>query len=213
MSQRIASLSVLLVMVAVVIGSGCLWGGGPSRVHPPSISASAAASGAMDQYDTDKDGVVKGPELDKAPSLKAAIKQLDTNGDGGVSADEVSARVKAWQDSKVGKMSLSCMVKLNGRPLSGAKVTFEPEKFLGTEVKACSGTTDANGIANPSVPVEGDDPGGAACGLYLVRVSKQEGGKELIPAKYNTQTTLGKELALDAAEMQEGMLHFELTSP
>jgi hypothetical protein len=212
MSHRIASLSVFVVVVAMVAASGCFFGG-PSRVHPPGISASAAGSGAMDQYDTDKDGVVKGPELDKAPSLKAAIKQLDTNHDGGVSADEVSDRVAAWQKSKVGLMSLACTVKMNKKPLSGATVTFEPEKFLGTNVKPATGKTDKNGIANVTIQVAQGEPNGVACGLYLVRISKEEGGKETVPARYNTQTTLGKEVALDAEGMQEAMIQFDLTSP
>jgi len=211
MSQRIASVSVLVVVTAALAAFGCF--GGPSRVHPPGISASAAGSGAMEQYDTDQDGTVKGPELEKAPSLKAAIKQLDANSDGGVSADEVSDRVGKWQESKVGLMSLACTVKLNGKPLEGATVTFDPEKFLGTEVKPATGTTDKNGIANVSIEVEKGEPGGVACGLYLVRISKQAGGTEVIPAKYNTETTLGKEVALDAEGMQEAMVEFELTSP
>jgi len=212
MFQRVLSLSVWVSLVAILAGSGCFFGG-PSRVHPPDISASAAGSGSMERYDTNKDGVVKGDELEKAPSLKAAIKQLDADGDGGVSADEVADRVRAWQDSKVGKMSVSCMVTVNGKGLAGANVTFEPEEFLGTEIKPCTGTTDEKGIANLTMEVQGDDPPGVACGLYLVRISKQEGGRELLPARYNTGTTLGKEAALDAEEMQEGMVRFELTVP
>lgn len=212
MSQRIASLSVFAVVAALLLASGCFFGG-PSRVHPPSISPSGAGSGAMDQYDADKDGVVKGPELDKAPSLKAALKNLDTNHDGGVSADEVSDRVKKWQESKVGLTSLACIVKLNGKALDGAKVTFEPEKFLGENVKAATGTTDKNGVVNLTIPVEKGEPGGVACGLYLVWVSKEVGGKESIPAKFNTETTLGKEVAQDAEGMQESMVQFLLTSP
>jgi hypothetical protein len=214
MRHRIVGLGAFAVAAAVLTNSGC-FSRGPSRVHPPSISASGAGSGAMEQYDANKDGAVKADELEKAPSLKASLKQLDKNNDGGVSADEVASRVKAWQDSKVGKMAVSCTVTLNGKPLEGAAVTFDPEKFLGAEIKPCSGTTGPNGMASLSVPIApgSDEPGGAACGLYLVRVSKKEGGRELIPAKYNTETILGKEIALDAPEMQEGTLHVDLKVP
>ena len=160
----------------------------------------------MSQYDTDGDGVVKGEELEKAPSLKAALKNLDTDSDGGVSASEVSARVNAWKDSKVGVMSLSCTVRLDGQPLQGATVKFVPEEFLGSEVKACLGTTDQYGVAILSVPedqrLKPDDPPGAACGLYLVQITAPDGS---IPAKYNTETTLGQEVALDADGIQEGI--------
>lgn len=209
MSERLAGLAVLVGAIALLAGPGCFFGG-PSRVHPPSINASAAGSGAMEQYDTNKDGVVKGEELDKAPSLKAAIKQLDKNNDGGVDAGEVAARVKEWQASKVGKMAVGCVVTFNKAPLVGAKVTFEPEKFLGPNLKPCSGTTDAGGAANITTEDPSSDVPGCPCGLYLVRISKVEGGRELVPEKYNVNTILGKEIALDGAEMQEGAIRIEL---
>jgi len=193
-------------LTAMLVFGGC-FGGGPSRVRPPSVDAGSAGRGAMEQYDANKDGVVKGEELDKAPSLKSALKQLDKNGDGGVDAGEVTARIRQWQDSKVGKMAVSCIITFNKKPLSGAKVTFEPEKFLGDNLKPCEGTTDASGAVALS---DGGDPPGCPPGFYLVRISKQEGGKELIPAKYNTQTILGKEIALDAEQMQEGAIRFDL---
>ncbi len=203
-----------LVLSSVsLIGSGCSVGG-PPRIYPPSISPAAAGRGAMEQYDTNKDGLVNGDELENAPSLKAAIKQLDTNKDGGVSADEIADRIRAWQASKVGRMSAGCVVTLRGRPLSDARVTFEPEKFLGNEIEPCSGITDESGIASLSVKQKKKgDPPGAACGLYLVRISKRQDGKEIVPARYNTETILGQEVALDAAGMQTGLVRFELTGP
>lgn len=199
MLRRLVAASVVLVGV-VALTSSC--SSRPSRVHAPGISASGAGSGAMSQYDTDGDGVVKGEELEKAPSLKAALDNLDTNKDGGVSASEVSARVEAWQDSKVGVMSLSCTVTRYGQPVKGASVKFAPEEFLGSKFKACLGTTDQNGVAILSVPegerLKADDPPGAACGLYLVEITAPDGS---IPAKYNTQTTLGQEVAMDAADL------------
>jgi|YNPBryunderm2012_1023409.scaffolds.fasta_scaffold00364_4 hypothetical protein len=192
----------------ILVMAGC-FGRGPARVRPPSIDASSAGREAIRQYDTNGDGVVKGEELDKAPSLKAALKKLDTNGDGGVDAGEVTARIRQWQDSKVGKMGVSCIVTFNKKPLAGAKVTLEPEKFLGGNMKICVGITDQHGAT--SLTEEGvTDLPGCPPGFYLVRISKQEGGKELLPAKYNTQTILGVEIALDAEGMQEGSLRFDL---
>jgi len=203
MIQRFRSCGVVLLGVAIAAGWGC--SRKPSRVYPPGINASSAGKEAMAQYDTDGDGVVKGEELDKAPSLKAAIQNLDKNGDGGVSAEEVTARVEAWQESRIGRMSLGCVVRHNGSPLSGAEVTYEPEKFLGEEIKASVGTSDENGVVSLTIPES--DPPGAACGLYLVRISKKEGGQETIPAKYNTETTLGAEAAQDAAGIEEGVTY------
>jgi hypothetical protein len=175
-------------------------------VYPPGIDA-AAPERAMKQYDTDGDGKIAGEELDQAPSLKAAIGNLDTNGDGAVSADEISARIEAWKESKLGRMSLHCTVTYQGRPLEGAKVVFEPEKFLGDELQPATGTTDKNGVAMISVPTSGsDDPPGVAPGLYLVRITKE--GMD-IPARSNTETVLGQEAAQDAAGRVEG-IRFDL---
>jgi len=185
----------------------------PKRIVPPGISASAAGKGAMAEYDTDGDGAVAGDELEKAPSLKAALGNLDSNQDGRVTADEVQARVEAWQESRIGIMSLGCRVTLDGNPLTGANVTFEPEKFLGDEVHAASGTTDQSGSAYLTIAEEHrQDPAiaGAQCGLYKVRITAG-GGEQMIPAQYNTKTTLGAEVAQDAPWQQTG-LQFDLTS-
>ncbi|MFW5692990.1 MAG: hypothetical protein ACOCWL_02120, partial [Thermoguttaceae bacterium] len=174
----------------------------PPRVHPPSIDAGSAGRDAMSQYDSDGDGKVSGAELDQAPSLKAALERLDTDGDGAVSASEVAARVRAWQESKVGRMTAVITVLAGGRPLEGATVTLDPEDFLGSNIQPATGTTDASGMAMPSIEVEGDDPPGIAPGFYLVRITKD--GMN-IPPMYNTETVLGLELAQDVAELDEGI--------
>ena len=55
-----------------------------------------------------------------------------------------------------------------------------------------------------------DSSPGVACGLYRVEISKLVGGKETIPAIYNTDTILGQEVAMGAVGMREGLL-FNLT--
>ncbi len=185
----------------------------PARIHPPSIDASAAGAAAIERFDQNGDGVVGGEELEQAPALQAAIENLDTDGDGAVSAEEVAARVRAWQASRIGIMSTSCRVTLDGEPLAGATVVYDPAPFLGDEIKPATGKTDKNGYAALTIAEEDrQDPNvpGAHCGLYRVRISKQESGSEPIPARYNTDTTLGVEVAPDAEAVEAGM-QFELT--
>ncbi len=162
----------------------------------------------METYDKDGDGVVKGSELDAAPSLKAALKNLDKDGDGGVSAEEVTARVKVWKESRIGLMPLRCTVRRHGRPLPGATVTLEPEKFLGDKIQAAVGTTDNRGVAALAIPDR--QPPGVACGFYLVRISQKQGDQETIPPVYNDQTTLGHEVFIDPHEFRGGIF-FNLT--
>lgn len=186
----------------------------PARIQAPGISPSAAGRQAMAEYDTDGNGVVSGAELDKAPSLKAALATLDANADGGVSADEVTARVKSWQQSGVGLTTARCLVQMNGKPVEGATVVFEPEAFLGSEMPTAQGTTNKMGAALISVPKDKrptpETPPGLPFGLYKVRISKQANGAETIVAKYNTETTLGQQVASDDPAFANKKVVFEI---
>ncbi len=189
---------------------------GPARVGQPYIDASGAGSRAMDQYDKNSDGVVSGEELNAAPALKAALPRLDTNNDGGVSDDEIAERVKAWKAMRTALASVRSVITLDGRPLPGAEVVFEPEPFLGEEVKKASGTTNQFGDVAPTIaPEDKPDPklpGGVHFGLYKVRVSKQANGRETIPAHYNTETILGQEVAYDDPAIKNNNMAFALKS-
>ncbi len=193
-----SSVRIILALALASIAS-CHYG--PPAVKQPSINASRAGELAMEEYDKNNDGKVAGDELDNAPALKAAQPRLDTNGDGAVSAEEVTARVNAWKAMQTGMTVAACHVTMNGQPLAGAKVTLEPEAFLGDEIKAAFGTTDQFGGTSLSIPKDQRPdpklPGGAHFGLYKVRISKIVNGQETIPARYNTDTILGQEVSYD----------------
>jgi hypothetical protein len=187
---------------------------GPAAVRPPAIDPSSAGSQAMEQYDTDGDGVVKGAELDKAPGLKAALPRLDSDNDGGVSADDIAARVEKWQSTEAGLMSFSFLVTLDGSPLADANVTFEPEAFLGDELQAAVGQTNGFGSGGATIPKENrpapTTPPGMHLGLYKVKISKLVGGKEIVPHKYNEDTVLGQEVAYDVSEIANNRVVYAL---
>lgn len=168
----------------------------------------------MEQYDSNNDGKVSGDELEKAPSLLAALPRLDANKDGAVTASEVAARVDAWKKMGTGMTSLRCRVTLDGQPLTDAMVTFEPEKFLGDEIKTAFAKTNAFGDVAPTIPREERPdptlPGGAHFGLYRVRISKPVNGKESIPARYNSESILGYEVSYDDPGMASNNIVFAL---
>lgn len=178
----------------------------PKRILPPGIKPAEAAKKAMELYDTNKDGKISGPELDKAPGLKAALKVMKTDAEKGVTAEQIAERIQKWLDSRIGRMSLSCQVLHNGQPLSGATVKFVPEKFLSDYLKeTASGKTNENGMAMISLPTEpGPDalPPGLTTGMFRVEITKDG---ENIPAMYNTATVLGQEVSLDNIDMQMGI--------
>ena len=93
-------------------------------------------------------------------------------------------------------------------PIAGAEVKFVPEGFLGPGLTTGTGTTDKRGhghdfAAQPRWRRSGR---GHEPGFYRVEITK---GNE-IPAKYNTATILGEEVACDAVRLWSGPLNFEL---
>jgi beta-lactamase regulating signal transducer with metallopeptidase domain len=176
----------------------------PKRLAAPAIDAKAAAAEAIRLYDTNNDGKLSGAELDKCPGLKAALDEVDPSGTGEITAEMIAARIKAWQDSKLARMTLACRVTRNGKPLVGANVAFVPEKFLGPNVKTATGKTDHNGLAMLSIPTQPGpqhfDPPGVAPGFYRVEITKDG---EPVPAKYNSDTPFGQEVARDAKGIRD----------
>jgi hypothetical protein len=191
--------------------------------------ASDAGRQAVTQFDTNKDGVLDYDELAKAPGLRAAVAKIKKLGtfrgaapsesqlkSAKIGAEEIDARIQEWKAHGTGRIAVACRVfhvnKQGGagmpQPVVGAVVKFVPEGFLGPGLTAGTGTTDKQGSASISQPSRGgDDPAeDMSSGFYRVEITK---GSE-IPAKYNTATVLGEEIAFDALNLGKGPLKFEL---
>jgi len=213
---RLVKTNALVAGLALVAISVTSCNRGPSAIVGPSISASGAGSKALELYDKDGDGKIAGAELDAAPALKAAMTTLDTNSDKAVDADEVAARVNAWAATGTGLTEIRCKVTLDGQPLGGAKVTFEPDPSLGDNIQAADGETNMYGLVTVTIPPEKRPkpnwPSGGQLGLYKVIISKAVNGKETLPARYNTQTTLGQEISNDDPKFKNRNMIFALKS-
>ncbi len=198
------------VSLILVVAAG--WAAGCSRFpdppKAPDLSPAAAAAKAIEQYDSDGDGKISGAELDQSPPLKVAAERIDTDKDGALSAGEIEARIASWADAGTIVTSGTVVLTLDGAPLAGATVTFEPEEFLGPAFEPCKGVADGNGYA--SVSREDSQFPGIYLGFYRVKISKQDGGREIVPAKYNEQTELGYEAATDLEGI--GTVNFALSS-
>ena len=86
---------------------------------------------------------------------------------------------------------VSGTVKLDGTPVSGAKVVFAPASAGGM---AASGVTDSNGVYKLTTR---DPDDGAMAGSYLVMISKTEGGPD--PASEAVKPGMTDEEATKAA--------------
>jgi hypothetical protein len=169
---------------------GC---GGLSTVEPPDVDASAAGAAAIVTYDKDADGYLSEEELMGLPALTLA--SADKDKDGKVSADEIAERIRLWSDGETGLMTFYCNVTLDGRVLEGAEVKLDPEPFLGDAVKPASGVMRSDGailkIDPELLPEDLKMMRGVQPGLYKVRITHPSAK---IPARYNTETTLGQEV-------------------
>jgi hypothetical protein len=187
--------------ILVLSTAGCLFlqllgcSRGPSRVKPPDIDPTSAASEAIRLYDANSDGALDETELTKCPAILLERKTYDVDANGRITQEEIAARIAALRKNRVGLTGLSCHVKVNGLPLKNASVDFEPEPYLGTDIKSAHGVTDDTGIAQMAIraedlPQDQQDLKAIHYGTYKVRVT-HSGVK--IPTRYNTETTLGYE--------------------
>jgi hypothetical protein len=205
--------NMLFTVAGLLALTGC--SGRPPRVHPPTIDPDQAAAAALQEYDTDGDGALAADELDRVPGIKRALTRYDLNGDQRVTADELARRVKKWSESRVGIGSpFGLTVKLDGRPLEGATVRLVPERFLGPAVKAGVGTTDQHGVVYVVIPEEDlptnqKDLKGVQLALYKIEITHPT---KSIPARYNTETTLGQDIAYETLMTTARDLVLELSS-
>ena len=180
----------LVLGLIPVVAAGCS-SGTVSTLPPPEYDADAVAQAALTQLDMNRNGQIEGAELDACPALKLVLSAVDSNGDKGLSAAELKKRVELY--SRQGLVALTCTITLDGKPLAGATVTFDPEPFL-TGLRPATATTDETGMAG-TFHADGRSGTGLVAGLYRIRVTKA--GTSL-PARYNSQSTLGREVLTDA---------------
>lgn len=204
LDQFLPVVSATACLALLVIFQGC--GGSPNTIERPSIDAYAAAVKAIEMFDQDGDGLLSMNEIEVAPNLKAAAERMKLNGP--LTPEILSTRFQSYFGSAFVMTGVSCRVTLNGRPLSGAEVTFQPPEFFGGQVESATAVTDPNGLARPTQPGQP----GLYLGSYTVHISKKENGAEAIPERYNSQSEIGVEVCRDGREITTEF-DFALKSP
>ena len=175
----------------------------PTAPDRPALDPSEASSLALEAYDANGDGRIDQQEAEQSPGMRDAFSRIDKNGDGALDAGEIADRISYYKTAASIIVPGGVEVRLGGRPLAGATVTFEPEAFLGSAFESCSGVTDEMGTASLEGP-DADFPG-IYLGMYRVKITRQANGKEMVPAKYNKETTLGYEAADDIPFVSTGI--------
>lgn len=192
----------ILLSLMVCCVAGC-WRGQPKNLEPVKLDPDVAAQKAMQEYDSDGDGKISGSEFSSCPGLKAARPKTDSDRDGALSESEIAARLKFFVDSQSALRNFQLYLTVNREPVNGLTVSLQPETFLTPAIEPALGETNHLGIVYPMIAF--DDPeivkqgiSGVRPGMYRVEVSRlDEGGKETIPSKYNSESQLGVEVGLD----------------
>jgi hypothetical protein len=185
----------LLWAVPLAALLGC--NSGPAKIDIPAVDAASAASGAIELADKNGDGAIAKDEAVAVPSLKAEFDKYDANKDGKLDHSEIEARIASWTARGAKVVNITFFVKLDGRPLEGAKVVLEPEPFMGDVLAIGESGVSASGACGPTVPQEllsKQVPVGMFSGLYRIKITHPQ---NQVPAKYNEQTELGVEVAPD----------------
>ena len=201
---------ITVLLIATVVGCSRL----PGRIPMPKLDPVGAAKAAFEQYDTSGDGSLDANELKQCAALESSLGSLDGDGSGTIEVAELQQRLTQWLEAKQALMVIPCEVSYRGKLLEGATLTFQPEPFLGPAFKPATGVTDQYGVASvthaPEDRPDPEFPQGIRIGFYRVEVTLDSNGKELIPKKYNTESTLGQEIAPGAPGLGQGMLQINL---
>jgi hypothetical protein len=184
---------VVFIASLIVLVGGC--SSGPERVKPPRIDVKSAANQAMEMYDANHDGKLDTQELAKCPGVLISLERYDPNHDKTIDLDEFVQHLTDLLRDRSGATQLGVGVTYQGSPLADAKVVFEPEPYLGSEIQTAEGVTTSYGQAEVGMPA---DKAPAALksmkliqyGTFKVRITHP---KIKLPAKYNSETTLGYE--------------------
>lgn len=193
------------LVACVLFLSGC-GPGRPARIVPPALDPSAVTAAILAKADANNDGVLTASERTAIPALATVAAQLDADRDGRLSQEELRGWLESVRDSKVAITSFTAIVTHLGKPLANVAVKLVPEPFMGPEMRAAEGVTDASGAASVTIP--GSKYPGVNCGLYRVEITGRGNGGQMLPPHYNTKTELGT--AVGNMLPENGIAHFGL---
>jgi hypothetical protein len=186
-------IKVAFIESLISLALGC--SGGPERVKPPRIDVKSASKQAMEMYDANHDGKLSVEELAQCPGVLVSLDRYDANQDKAIDLEEFTQHLTDLLRDGSGATQLGVGVTYQGSPLADAKVVMEPETYLGSDIQTAEGITTSYGQAEVGMP---SDKVPAALksmkliqyGTFKVRITHP---KINLPAKYNSETTLGYE--------------------
>ena len=189
----------IFLLILCVVG-GCNPGGRVLR--PAKLDPDAVGQQALLQYDTNGDTKIDKAELKSSPGLLDGLAVTDQDNDKALTAEEIATRVRFHVERQVALLPVRYSITLDGIPLRQATMTLVPEEFFQNGIPAATGISDDEGIVEPSMPFDKKYQQyatlrGVRPGVYRIQVSKKDAdGREIIPAKYNSESILGRDVGV-----------------
>jgi hypothetical protein len=203
MRRAVTQLGSACIVILIVTGCGQ---SRPPRVIAPAIVTEAVTTAVFIAADADGNARLESSELASVPGIASATAALDTDGDKAVSRQEFWQWLEEVRRSKVAISPFEARVWHRGRPLAGAAVKLVPESCMGAGMKVAEGTTDADGIAQVTIPAS--QHSGVNCGMYRVEIVGNGNDGRPLPERYNSASTLG--VAVGGALPEQGTAVFDL---
>jgi hypothetical protein len=180
---------ILTLLSVLVLASSFGCGLGAAREKAPSWDPVELTNKAFSLFDSNGDAELDSKELKAAPGLGSSIKAIDTNSDGKMSRSELESRFALYKSGKVALQSVTFQVLYKNRPLEEGSVRMIPEPFLEGLCEPAEGMI-FGGATTPTIV--GQKLPAMRLGFYRIEVTSDA---KKIPAKYNTETTLGMEVS------------------
>lgn len=156
----------------------------------------ATAAEVMQLYDSNQDNALDEQELKASLALASATDRFDTNGNGRISTEELVARFEQYKVLST-HMAGQVVVVDRRRPVANAKVTLEPEPFMGSAVPTYRGTTNQSGEA--TMTSEPRTPG-FVVGFYKVQVQQSDGKESQFGCEIIDDSEFGREIRFDVGK-------------
>jgi hypothetical protein len=160
----------LVYLLLVTLAIGC---SRSTTQRASAFDSTTATAKALDQYDRNGDRKLSVQELKASAALSTSSARIDKNRDGSLSEGEIRDRFRS-HESLTGKSLFLVGVSAQGKPLSGAAVTFTPEPFMGEGLQSYVGTTGENGLC--SLEGVGFKTLGIPNGFYQIHIIQADRG-------------------------------------
>lgn len=160
----------MALALAFSVMSGC---GGPARVPGTSWPTDELIDGPLREMDANGDELLSVQEISGAPGLLSDFDFIDSDHDDALSREELRARLKAVNETRVGIVAVDVRVSKAGRPLRNTDLVFEPDAWFKGYVAPARGKTDGGGVVRPTT--DGSDLPGVRPGFYTVRMEQSNG--------------------------------------